>query len=194
MVGIIVTFLVAILGLALLLVFFLSPDGPSAAEGIADTRGHLPLTSLSDPFLPPLDILVGADDYRKLRAMPDLKPVCKMFCRDRRRIVVLWLGELQKDLHMLLKFRRFLVRNRLPVTFREEAGIAALALLTLVCLKVAQTGVFVFGPFAFHKVLRNVRFLVERVSILSVAPLARASGARKAEIEQLWRQHIRLRA
>ena len=190
MAGIIVTFLIAILGLTLLLVFSLRPDGASAAKGSTDNQIHLPVAGLSSAFFPPLDLLVGADDYRKLRAMPDLKPICKIFWRDRRRIVLLWSGELQKDVHMLWKFRRFLVRNGLPVTFREEASVAAIALLALLCLKVTQVTVFVFGPFALHRALRNAHFLVERLSVSGAAPLSRASATRKAEIERMWKQNI----
>ena len=111
-----------------------------------------------------------------------------MFWRDRRRIVLLWLGELQKDVHTLWKFRRFLARNGLLVTFREEAGVVFAALLALLFLKVVRVAVFIFGPFVLHGALGNARLLVERLSTWGIAPLARVPAARKAEIEQEWQQ------
>jgi hypothetical protein len=180
MVGIIVTFLLAVLGLCLLVVFSLRHDGTDKPTG--------PVAGVSAVFLPPFDIIVGNDDYRKLRTRPELKSVREMFWRDRRRIVLLWLGELQKDVHILWKFRRFLVRNGLLVTFREEAGIVFAALLALLYLKVVRVAVFIFGPFALHGALGNARMLVERLSTWGIAPLARVPAARKAEIEQKWQQ------
>src|SRR5713226_7609927 len=119
MVGIIVTFLVAVLGLCLLFVFCLRLDG-TVSKHPHDNQSHVPVAGLSAVFLPSFDIIVGNDDYRKLRTRPELKSVREMFWRDRRRIVLMWLDELRKDVHILWKFRRFLVRNGLLVTFREE--------------------------------------------------------------------------
>ena len=189
MVGIIVTFLVAVLGLCLLFVFYLRHDG-IADKHLIDNQAHVPVAGLSAVFLPPFDIIVGNDDYRKLSTRPELKSVRKMFWRDRRRIVLMWLGELRKDVHILWKFRRFLVRNGLLVTFREEAGVVLASLLALLYLKVVRAGVFIFGPFALHGTLGHARLLVERLSNWGVVPLARVPAARKAEIEQRWTQQL----
>ena len=186
MVGIIITFLVAVLGLCLLVVFSLRHDGTD--KHLNDNQAYVSIVGVSAVLLPPLDAIVGNDDYRKLRTRPELKSVRQMFWRDRRRIVLLWLGELQKDVHTLSKFRRFLVRNGLLVTFREEAGVVFAAMLTLLCLKVVRVAVFIFGPFALHGALGNARLLVERLSTWGIAPLARVPAARKAEIEQKWQQ------
>src|SRR5204862_5764924 len=86
------------------------------------------------------------------------------------------------------KFRRFLVRNGLLVSFREEAGVVFAALLALLYLKVVRVAVFIFGPFALHGALGNARLLVERLSTWGIAPLARVPAPRKAEIEQKWQQ------
>ena len=187
MVGIIVTFLVAVLGLCLLVVFSWRHDGTDKYPN--DNQAHALVAGISAVFLPPLDAIVGNDDYRKLRTRPELKSVRQMFWRDRRRIVLLWLGKLQKDVHTLWKFRRFLVRNGLLVSFREEAGVVFAALVALLFLKVVRVAVFIFGPFALHGALGNARLLVERLSTWGIAPLARVPAARKAEIEQKW-QHL----
>ena len=187
MVGIILTFLVAVLGLCLLFVFW--HDGTVGKQS-ADNQAHAPVAGLRAAFLPPLDIIVGSDDYRKLRTIPELKSVREMFWRDRRRIVLMWLAELQKDVHILWKFRRFLVRNGLLVTFREEVGVVFAGLLALLYLKVVRAAVFIFGPFALHGALGNARLLVERLSIWGERALARVPAARKAEIEQRWTQQL----
>jgi len=149
-----------------------------------------PITGLSSALLPPFDVIVGNDDYRKLRAMPELKSVREMFWRERRRIVLMWLGELQKDVHILWKFRRFLVRNGLLVTFREEASVVFTGLFALLYLNAVQAAVFIFGPFALHGALGNARLLVERLSIWGEAAFARVPATRKVEIEQRWTQQL----
>ena len=188
MVGIILTFLVAVFGLCLLFVFFLRHDGTPKHPN--DNQAHVPVAGLSAAFLPPFDIIVGNDDYRKLCTMPELKSVREMFWRDRRRIVLMWIDELRKDVHILWEFRRFLVRNGLLVTFREEVRVIFTGLLALLYLKVVRAAVFIFGPFALHGALGNARLLVERLSIWGEGALARVPAARKAEIEQRWTQQL----
>ena len=187
MVGIILTFLVAVLGLCLLFVFW--HDGTEGKQS-TDNQAHASVAGLSAAFLPPFDIIVGNDDYRKLCTMPELKSVREMFWRDRRRIVLMWIDELRKDVHILWEFRRFLVRNGLLVTFREEVRVIFTGLLALLYLKVVRAAVFIFGPFALHGALGNARLLVERLSIWGEGALARVPAARKAEIEQRWTQQL----
>src|SRR5690242_6568460 len=187
MVGIIFTFIAVVLGLCLVFVF---RDGGTASRKSSDNQVHVPLAGLSGASLPPFDIIVGKEDYDKLVKIPELKPVSEMFWRERRRVVLKWLGELQKDVHILWRFRRFLVRNGLLVTFREEVGIVFTGLLALVYLKVIRAAVFIFGPFALHGALENARLLVERLSIWGERAFARVPAARKAEIEQGWTQQL----
>lgn len=187
MAGVIVTFVIAIVGLTLLLVLSYKGDGRKrrADHGDAETS----IAGLSGASLIPFDVF-GCDDYRKLRMKPELKPLRKQFWRDRRRIVLLWLGELEKDISTLWKFRRFVVRNGLPVTFREEVAALFAASIALLYLRFVSAGVFVFGPFALPEALKNAESLVRWLSHSFAAPLSRVSAPRKAEIERGWSQQL----
>jgi hypothetical protein len=189
MIGIIFTFLMAILGLCLFSVFCLRHDRIGGKHP-TDNRPHVLVAGLSAALVPPFEIIVGTDDYRKLRTIPELKTVRGMFWRDRRRIVLLWLDELRNDVHVLWEFRRFLVRNGLPVTFREEATVVFTGLLALLCLNVVRAAVFVFGPFAVQGALGYARLLVGRLSTWGLAALAHVPATRKAEIEERWTQQL----
>jgi hypothetical protein len=164
------------------------PTGKQATHNQKEV--HTPIAGLSAVFLTPTDILLGDEDYRKLCTNPELKAVRQRFWRDRRRIVLMWVGELQRDIHILWKFRRFLVRNGLLVTFREEVAIVFEALLALLFSKVVRAVVFFFGPFVLHGALGSTRFLVEGLSTSVVAPLTRVPASRKAEIELRWIQQL----
>lgn len=189
MIGIILTFLAAFLGLILLIAFSLRRDKPSSEKAAIGKKTCVPVAGLSAVSLP-FSVIVGREDYLKLGTTPELRPVRKMFWRDRRRIVLMWLNELRKDVGVLWKFRRFLVGNGLPATFREEAGVAFVALLALLFLRVVGVNVFFFGPFVLYKAIERGGLVVEWLSRFVSAPLTRVSAARKAEIEQLWSQQL----
>jgi hypothetical protein len=189
MIEIAITFAVSLFGLFLLFAFMVTGGGARGKDCAVKQR-HPPVAGLSFVSVPHLGILFGEEDYRKLRTRPELKEVSKRFRRDRGRIVLMWLGELQRDLHILWEFRRFLVRNGLPVTFREEAGVVSAALAALLYLKIVRVTIFIFGPFALLGALKAARFLVETLSSRSAALRAHVPDLRKTEIEQRWSQHL----
>lgn len=188
---IIITFLVALLGLALLFAFSLRLN-PKSGENAAVHQTHSPVPGLSSASFAHFDILIGKDDYHKLRARPELRSVRQKFWRDRRRITLMWLSELQRDIHTLWEFRRFLVRNGLRVTFQEEADLAFTASLALLYLRIIRVTVFILGPFTATVALKNARMLVQSLCSRGEALLARVPVLRKAEIEQGWAQHLLL--
>ena len=176
----------ALFCLSLLLLLFFKPETPSERNRIASPA----IAGLSTTHLQQLDILLGNEDYRKLRATPDLKALSVKFRRDRRRIALLWLGELQRDVRIVWKFRRFLVRNGLPVTFREELAIAFGASLAVLYLKTVWFLVFVSGPFVLSEMIRSARLPVERLSMRGASLLARAPASTRTQIEQRWAKHV----
>lgn len=186
------TFALSILGLVLLF-FFLWKVRDSGAQNQAVVSESLPpVAGLSAVSIPNLDVLLGSDDYGRLRSRPELRAISKKFLQDRRRIALMWLDGLQTDIRTLWEFRRFLVRNGLRVTLKEELAVASAALAALIYLEVARVAVFVVGPFALRGALRNAKSLLYLLSRRSVVPLSRATAASRAEIEKRWAQHLLL--
>ena len=173
------------LGLSLFLV--LRPEHPATQSEpeIRDT-----IAGLSAARAQSFQMLFGEADYTALRAKPELKLVSAKFRRDRRRIALLWLGELQRDVHVVWEFRRFLVRNGLSVTFREEAAIGGAACFALAYLNVARLIVFMFGPFALSGAVRSAKVPVERLSGRGAGLLSRAPDAMRVQLQRKWTQHV----
>jgi hypothetical protein len=189
--GIIITFLAAFFGLCFLWLFALPVERTSKSDATLQ-QAHPSVPGLSAMFCPDLEIFLRRDDYHKLSATPELKPVAAKFLKDRRRIVLMWLGELEGDVRLLWEFRRFLVRNGLSVTLKEEAGVACTGLLALIYLRLIRGVIFLFGPFALPGALRNARSLVQPLATQGIVHLARVPASRKAEIERKWAQHLSL--
>lgn len=189
MAGIIVTFLAAFLGLCFLWLFSLRVERTSKGDATLQ-QAHPSVPGLSATFSPDLEIFLRKDDYHKLLTTPELTSVAAKFLQDRRRIVLMWLGELEGDVRLLWEFRRFLVRNGLSVTLREEARVACTGFWALIYLRLIRAAIFLFGPFALPGALRNARSLVQLLASRGVVRLARVPASRKAEIERKWAQHL----
>jgi hypothetical protein len=189
MVAIFITILVAVLGLGFLFVFlFRSSRSTGEAAGGAETRPAV--AGLSAACVSDFELVFRSEDYRKLRSRPELRPVSKQFWRDRRRIALMWLQELHTDVTILWELRRFLVGSGLHVTLGDEASVASVALAAVVYLRAVQATVFVFGPFATFRTLRNAKLLVEELSSVAAGLLARVPAPRKEEIEELWARRL----
>ena len=193
MTQIVLTVLLSVFGLVLLFVLLRKAEDGGAKNSATVPENPLRVAGLSAVSIPQLDVLLGKDDYSRLRARPELRGIRKRFLRDRRRIALLWLRGLQTDLRTLWQFRRFLVRNGLRVTFKEEAGVGSAALATLIYLEIARAAIFILGPFALVGALTNSSLLLQLLTRRSVAPLSRVPPARRTEIEELWVHHLQLR-
>lgn len=192
MTQIFLTLVLSVVGLVLLFAFLWRAEGTGAKEYGATTGNVLSVAGLSAASVTHLDALLGKDDYRKLRTRIELKSVSQRFRRDRTRIALLWLDELQTDLRTLWEFRRFLVRNGLQATLREEAGVASAAFAALVYLEIARSAVSILGPFALSGAMRKAGLLLQLLTRRSVTPLSRVEAARRAEIEERWAHHFML--
>lgn len=184
------TFVLSVVGLVLLFAFLRKREDSGAKDHGAATENLFQVAGLSAVSVPHLDVLLGKDDYNKLRTRPELKSVSKMFLRERRRIALRWLTGLQTDLRTLWEFRRFLVRNGLRVTLREEVLVATAALVALIYLEIARAAIFILGPFALSGAMRNAGLLLQLLSRRSAAPLSRVPAATRAGIEERWANHL----
>lgn len=180
-------FSLVFLCLCLFSFFFLRPENAPTTN---ETAGRYAIAGLSAANVPHVDLVFRDTDYRMLRTRPDLRPICVKLRRDRRRIALMWLGELQRDVRILWEFRRFLVRHGLPVTIGEEVAIGCGACFALFYLKTLRIIVFTSGPFVFSGALRSARVPVDRLSTKGSVLLARAPIALRTEIEQSWTQHV----
>jgi hypothetical protein len=173
--------------LSLFLMLLLRPESAAALpeSEIGDTIAGLSAASAQH-----FEILFGDVDYRALRSRQELKPISAGLRHDRRRIALLWLGELQRDVRIVWEFRRFLVRNGLSVTFREEAAIGCGACFALAYLNVLQITVFLCGPFVFSGAVRSAKFPVERLSGQGANLLCHAPDAVRAQLRSKWTRHV----
>jgi hypothetical protein len=173
--------------LCLFLVLFLRPEQSTQGRE-SQIRGTI--AGLSAANAQQFDMLFGDGDYRVLRGRPELKAVSAKLRHDRRRVALLWLGELQRDVLVVWEFRRFLVRHGLPVTFREEAAIGCGACFALAYLNVLQMTVFLCGPFVFSSAVRSAKFPVERLSGQGAHLLSHAPDAVRVQLQRKWTQHV----
>lgn len=188
MIELAVASLCALACLCLILVVF-SGVRQSPAERETSLKGRT-LAGLSGASVEQLDLILQSRDYRSLDGPPELRAARSRLRRDRRKIALMWLTDLQNDVHVVWRFRRFLVRNGLSVTFQDEAGILVAALLSLASLTAARTTVFVCGPFAFVGVVHATGMTVKRLSQRCDGLLSSVSGEKRSAIEQKWEQEV----
>jgi len=137
-----------------------------------------------------LNIAFAASDFQALRTRPELKPVWEKLRRDRRRIALLSLSDLQSDVYLLWEFRRFLARHGLASNVREELAIGFESCFALVLLEAAKFVVFARGPFAFAGMFRSARNSVDRITRLGAGILARAPATQRTGLTQQWALHV----
>lgn len=187
MIQVVVTLIASLLCLCAFIFLFVRRADLSTRAG---QRSDLHVTGLNGVHFPDIDILSGYNDYRLLVKRSELKSVSAKFREDRRRIVLMWLKELQRDVRVLWEFRRFLVKNGLAVTFREELAIGTTAFITLMELRVLRLLVLTFGPYIPRHALRRVRLPIRQLSGQSVAILSRAPSQTRERVEELWAKYL----
>ncbi len=131
-------------------------------------------------------VLFDDSDYRILRRVPALKNDVWHLRRDRRRLVLLWLRLMRKDLISLWRFRRLLTRYGVSGSLQEELQIASTAIMGLLLLSCLSIFVTVLGPFALSGLLRNARSHVKDLSDSCASLLGRIPSARWSEIQNEW--------
>jgi hypothetical protein len=106
--------------------------------------------------------------------------------QDRRRLVLLWLGLLRRDVHTLWRFRRLLTRHGVSSGLMEELQLATSAILTLAIVNLLRVTVWAAGPFALAPLLDGAATRVEAASRRCAALLHRLPPSRLPEVQRAW--------
>ena len=131
-------------------------------------------------------MLFDDSDYRSMRRVPALKNNAWHLRHDRRRLVLLWLRLLRKDLTSLWRFRRLLTGYGVTSSMGEELRIAAAAIVGLVLLSCLSVFITIAGPFVLTGLLKNARSNVEKLSCSCASLLGRIPSTRWSEIQHAW--------
>jgi hypothetical protein len=130
--------------------------------------------------------LFDNSDYQILRRETAFKSVAWHLRHDRRKLVLLWLRLLRKDLLSLWRFRRMLANYGVSAGFAEELQVAITAIAGLVLLSCLRVIVTIAGPFALTGLLRSARADVEGLSRSCAFLLGRVPATRWSEIQHAW--------
>ena len=131
-------------------------------------------------------ILFDDSDYRILQGVPALKNTAWHLRRDRRRLALLWLKLLRRDLSLLWRFRRLLTSYGVSASPVEELRVATTAIMGHVMLSGLSVLIMVSGPFVLSALSRNPRLHVEKLSRSCAWLLGRIPPARWSEIQIAW--------
>jgi hypothetical protein len=142
--------------------------------------------------LPGLDFLYAGflfqeSDYRWILRETGQRSVAQQLRRDRRRLALFWLKQLQIDVLALWRFRRLLTTVGIPSSIREEAGVAGKAVAVLFLLLGLRLFVALFGPFFFGRMAAGIQSGVQHLSRGCGATLGRVPMCKLAELEEYWR-------
>lgn len=131
-------------------------------------------------------ILFDDTDYRILHDVSALKNIAWHLRRDRRRLSLLWLQLLRKDLSSLWRFNRLLTSYGASAGAVEELRVATSAIFGFVMLWCLSAVILVGGPFVLPALLRSARFRVEKLSHSCAGLLDRIPQAKWGEIQDAW--------
>jgi len=166
----------ALLFASLFLLVRRAPQGQGEGEALAEARQAL--NTLQFGLLPPE--LVG-----RIFAKADLdyvtsvgsKQIRRAYCRDRKRIALLWIGEVRRKVVSLRQFHLGAARSFAHINLRTEMRLARdFAALLLVC-RFVQVLIYVGGPYAAPQMVGFTMRIAGRVCEISEKSLAFLSPA-----------------
>jgi hypothetical protein len=184
--------LLVFIGIALFFVFLkIAVQGPPASapdsSAVLAVRQMVQLEGLS--FAGGQRLLDPAE-FRMLNSTAELREVAALYRKERQVLALLWISLLQEDVNGLWRFRRFLVRNGVPATLREEVQILSAAIRAVLFLTFLRAIVRTMGPFAFSGGAQDARLLVEKMSYASASVLGRLPRNGWPEIERNWQKSL----
>ena len=180
--------LLLLIGILLAVLFSLAllRGGPKRYEDSAAGGILFEVVSLPGLSFKHAGILFDDSDYRTLERSSALKNVAWNLRRDRRKLVLLWLKLLRRDLGSLWRFRRLLTSYGVSGSLAEEFRVATAAIKGLTLLSFLSVVVAIAGPFVLTALLRNARLHVEKLSRSCASLLGRIPSSRWNEIQRAW--------
>ena len=146
---------------------------------------HLDAVSFTRP-----ELLFDSTDYESLRSIPQLHDVAKQLKKGQRKVALLWLGLLGRDVRRLWRFWRFLIRSGAPMNWTDELNIAATAALSLALIAAIRLIVFLGGPFLLKQSLTLASNQVGRFLSWCALAYGRIPSARRLQMRELWEEQI----
>lgn len=178
----------AVAGLILFLAFLVIgfegvPKSAPDSSAVTAVRHMVQLEGLSFAHF---ERLFDPADYSFVCSHPGLRRVAKQFLKDRKDLVVAWIGMLAGDLKKLWRFRRFLVRRGAPTSFAEEFRVFCAFAVSICLLGAMRVLIRVVGPFALPNTARRIANLVETMSYAPARVLSLIPAAGWPEVERKW--------
>ena len=128
-------------------------------------------------------------DCRVLRAEPRLAPIAKRLRMERRRLALRWLASVRADVLSLWLLRRLLVAYGVSLGAVSELAMTCRVIFVLISIFALRCSVFVFGPFAFQRIVSRSREYIETYSRSCQAALGRLPKSKVADFQAAWRYH-----
>jgi hypothetical protein len=130
--------------------------------------------------------LLDESEYVILKSKHNLSEFATDLRRDRRKLLLLWLSMVLRDLKSLRRFRHFLIQQGASTTVKEEWAIWKSMTFAVILLQSLRLSVSVLGPYIPAKMIRRARNSVDLMSKATATVLGRIPSAAWPDIERQW--------
>jgi hypothetical protein len=133
--------------------------------------------------------LFSDSDCRALRAEPRLVGIAKHLRMERRQLALRWLASVRSDVLSLWLLRRLLIAYGVSLGPAPELAMTCRVIFVLIAISALRFSVFVFGPFAFQRMVLRSRKYIETYSRSCQAALGRLPRSKVSDFTAAWRYH-----
>ncbi|MGH9715903.1 MAG: hypothetical protein ACRD4R_04125 [Candidatus Acidiferrales bacterium] len=139
------SFVGALLFASLILFVLRSSRPEGGAEALVQARKAL--TQLQTALLPAeiVDRFCSSEDYEFVASIGSAR-VNSFFCRQRKKIVLAWIGQVRRQIKGLRRFHLGAARFYARLTFRSEVSLAIDFAILLIACRALQILVWIGGP------------------------------------------------
>ncbi len=131
-------------------------------------------------------LLFADTDYRVFLSEPRLRPLARELWQDRKRIALAWLGECERDVVSMWRFRRFLTSQGASNGAREDLSAAFQLLGLMSLLAVLRVSVWLWGPYAFTRAVLRIRAHARKLRRSCARMLERLPREKWAQVAAEW--------